>query len=304
VRKVEIPLQMWLGVLLMILGTALAVVFGAAEGYCFSLTKLKSYWGFQQGWAWWIYIAVTFSLSAVCLVAHNRFERATKAGRPLRRQKQLQPVAFAIPSALLGGAQMIVHSKTLAELAELIFSEGQVELLGEWFFWVSLLLVSGFGIFWFYRLTVCLGMYDPLFIIPLMQACFILFGGVAGGIFFHEFADVAKPGRLLGWGNWFLYILGFAMVLYGLYLVAPKEAMADDAPAAAAAAKTEGEAIKPPKPEPSTLVDPKVVDDTVEATPVTAVSSVSDADGPAKALAVEEVDDKRKEYESNYTAGS
>jgi len=132
-----------------------------------------------------------------------------------------------------------VHSKTLAELAELAFAEGQTEILTEGFFWISLLLVSGFGIFWFYRLTVCLGMYDPLFIIPLMQACFILFGGVAGGIFFHEFHDVATPGRLLGPGNWVMYILGFAMVLYGLYLVAPKESGA------------EAEALPPTSPLPS-----------------------------------------------------
>jgi len=227
VRKIEIPLAMWMGVLCMILGTALAVVFGAAEAYCFSLDVLISYWGMKEGWAWWLYIAITFAISVVCLVAHSKYEKATKAGKPLKWQKQLQPVAFAVPSALLGGAQMIVHSKTLAELAELAFAEGQTEILTEGFFWISLLLVSGFGIFWFYRLTVCLGMYDPLFIIPLMQACFILFGGVAGGIFFHEFHDVATPGRLLGPGNWVMYILGFAMVLYGLYLVAPKESGAE-----------------------------------------------------------------------------
>lgn len=170
VRKIEIPLAMWMGVLCMILGTALAVVFGAAEAYCFSLDVLISYWGMKEGWAWWLYIAITFAISVVCLVAHSKYEKATKAGKPLKWQKQLQPVAFAVPSALLGGAQMIVHSKTLAELAELAFAEGQTEILTEGFFWISLLLVSGFGIFWFYRLTVCLGMYDPLFIIPLMQA--------------------------------------------------------------------------------------------------------------------------------------
>ena len=75
---------------------------------------------------------------------------------------------------------------------------GETGILADGLFWIELLLVTGFGIFWFYRLTVCLGMYDPLFIIPLMQACFIVFGAIAGGIFFHEFAEVGKPGRLAG----------------------------------------------------------------------------------------------------------
>jgi len=169
IRKINIPTNMWVGVVLMILGTVLAVLFGASEGYCFSVDVLVSYWGWERGWAWWVYIVLTFALSVVCLVAHSRYEKARKEGRPMRYQDQLQPVAFAIPSALLGGAQMIVHSKTLAELCELLFTHGDVSILADGFFWVSLLLVSGFGIFWFYRLTVCLGMYDPLFIIPLMQ---------------------------------------------------------------------------------------------------------------------------------------
>ena len=67
---------------------------------------------------------------------------------------------------------------------------------------------------------------------PACQACFILFGGVAGGIFFHEFEDVGKEGRpppaSLGGGNWVLYVCGFGLVLFGLYLVAPKDFGDDD----------------------------------------------------------------------------
>lgn len=112
---------------------------------------------------------------------------------------------------------MIVHSKTLAELVE-IMTRGQGELpITDWFFWVEALLVCILGLFWFYRLTISLALYDPLFIIPLMQACFILFGGVAGGIFFQEYRDL--PTGRVGWGNWILYLMGFGCVIFGLYLV-------------------------------------------------------------------------------------
>lgn len=113
---------------------------------------------------------------------------------------------------------MIVHSKTLAELVEImVLGHGERLVIAGWFFWVEAVLVSVLGLFWFYRLTISLALYDPLFIIPLMQACFILFGGIAGGIFFQEFRSL--PNGYAGAGGWALYILGFGFVLIGLYLV-------------------------------------------------------------------------------------
>ena len=38
---------------------------------------------------------------------------------------------------------------------------------------------------WLVRLSQCLSLYDPLFIIPLMQTAFIVFGAIAAGIFFQ-----------------------------------------------------------------------------------------------------------------------
>merc|ERR1719316_308198 len=112
---------------------------------------------------------------------------------------------------------MIVHSKCLAELVE-IMTRGHGELpITNWFFWMEAVLVCALGLFWFYRLTISLALYDPLFIIPLMQACFILFGGMAGGIFFQEYS--ALPEGRAGLWNWLLYCVGFILVLLGLYLV-------------------------------------------------------------------------------------
>ena len=127
-------------------------------------------WTFEHGWGWWIYCAITFGISAVCLVAHKRLW-ARKDTDPIKGQKVIMPIVYAIPSALLGGAQMIVQSKCLAELTELLVTSTYDDVLpiAHWFFWVELLLVSGFGLFWFFRLTQSLGMYEPLFIIPLMQ---------------------------------------------------------------------------------------------------------------------------------------
>ena len=154
---------------------------------------------------------------------------------------------------------MIVHSKTLAELTELMAlssTNGEPLPIVGWFFWMEAVLVCCLGLFWFYRLTISLALYDPLFIIPLMQACFILFGGVAGGIFFHEFADLHRgPG---GWGRWPIYCLGFACVLIGLYLVRTETSAPTADESAAGAAGAAEVATKPPQldasPEPPAAV--------------------------------------------------
>lgn len=66
---------------------------------------------------------------------------------------------------------MIVHSKAIAELFKLIFSyrgEGAFPM-ASWYFWVEFVLLAGCGIFWLLAMNHSLGVFDPLFIIPLMQ---------------------------------------------------------------------------------------------------------------------------------------
>lgn len=168
VRKVEVPMRMLAGVLSMVAGVILAVAFGESSNFCFTEEELMSNWTFTKGWGWWIFLAITFGISMVALVAHNRLWARRVAGKYVKNADVLLPILYSIPSALLGGAQMIVQSKCLAELTELM-ARGEKLTIAGWFFWVEALLVSTFGLFWFFRLTQSLGMYEPLFIIPLMQ---------------------------------------------------------------------------------------------------------------------------------------
>ena len=110
---------------------------------------------------------------------------------------------------------MIVHSKLLAELMELTAASGEIAF-ADGFFWLELLLTALFGVYWLFRLSQCLGLYEPLFIIPLMQTGFIVFGAIAGGIFYKEFDELlenelhAMP----------LYILGILTTIFGLTFLA------------------------------------------------------------------------------------
>ena len=112
---------------------------------------------------------------------------------------------------------MIVQSKVFSELLAMLF-QGEIKILTSWIFYVSLVLVVLCGMVWVIRLTVCLGLYDPLLILPLMVATYILFGGVAGGIYFNEFGTLHHG--IGGYGRWGLYIGGMLCVLVALYMIA------------------------------------------------------------------------------------
>lgn len=87
------------------------------------------------------------------------------------------------------------------------------------YFWLELTILATTGVYWLYKLNESLALYEPLFIIPLMQSSYILFGVVAGGIYFEEFAGLHR-GPAAGWG-WPLFLLGMGCILVGLSLIAP-----------------------------------------------------------------------------------
>lgn len=96
--------------------------------------------------------------------------------------------------------------------------QGEVRVLTSWVFYLSLVLVIGCGMIWVIKMTICLGLYDPLLILPLMVATYILFGGIAGGLYFNEFGTLHEG--FGGYGRWGLYIGGMCCVLLALYLIA------------------------------------------------------------------------------------
>lgn len=105
VRKVPIPTRMVIGVVMMVSGTALAVVFGPLEAFCFSEESLISYWTFTDGWGWWIWLIISLGVSIISLLLHRRWAIMRAAGHPPRFHQYIMPIAFSVPSALLGGAQ-------------------------------------------------------------------------------------------------------------------------------------------------------------------------------------------------------
>ena len=213
VNKKPISCRMVIGVCLTCLGTVSCVVFGPSDARCFTVDDLAAFWTRPL---WWIYLVLTTGVAIVAYMTHEAYARAVKSGANPRHKQYIMPVTFALSSALFGAAQMIVHSKAIAELLELQFALIQPFPLLHWFFWLELTILGVTGCYWMFRMNKSLALYDPLFIstrgphahpcsfprrepshppapatpraVPLLQSSYILFGVIAGGIFFEEFA--------------------------------------------------------------------------------------------------------------------
>ena len=217
VRGKQITRRMALGTLILIGGVTMVVCFGVHESYCYDEAALQAFWVAPS---WILYLICTFAIAAALYVVWRRYAAARKAKRRLPHHDIVEPVAYTLSSALFGGGQMIVHTKLLAELFELSAASGDVAF-ARGFFWLELLLVALFGGYWLFRLSQCLAFYDALFIIPLMQTSFIIFGAFAGGTYFNEFPDMAKGPFGANWGGavYACYALGILLVIVGLGLL-------------------------------------------------------------------------------------
>jgi len=226
INETHVSGRQWLGTWLAVLGTVFTCVFGPNDDRCFNIDMMISFWT-APGWI--IYVIFTFSLSGLGWLMYGKLLAASKTEHPPQIAEVGLPALFAVSSALIGGAQMIVHSKALAELFDMLFT-GVVtfpELFGHWFFWVELLITAGCGIFWAVQMNRSLTLYEPLFIIPLLQASYILFGAMGSGIFYQEFESLhEEPLVPVGYGAWFFYILGMLMVITGIMLLAPPSSVA------------------------------------------------------------------------------
>jgi len=184
-------------------GTCVAVGFGPMTVYTFDLDDLRCFW---RDSIWIGYEVVVLSLAAALLLWWHFANKALEAERPWKHSLTLLPVVYAVSSALVG-TQSVVQAKCLSEIVSLLF-EGE-PAHEAWFTWFAVVLFLVTVGFWLYRLNDALGKYDTLFIIPLLQASYIVLATLAGGIYFQEFST-------LEWWQYVAFSSGIAIMFVGL----------------------------------------------------------------------------------------
>lgn len=244
VNKVRVSRKMVAGTVVTTIGTVVSVLFGSGPGGspCYSPAEIAGMWNPMLNFGWWIYLAVTTPIAVLALLSRLQYNRQARAGKAHPGAERMQPVVYSLYAALFGGAQMIVHSKCVSLLLSLLGSAA-VEIFTGWLVYVELLFLATTGAFWMFKLTECLGLFNPLLILPLMTGTYILFGGIAGGIFFGEFSKLHLG--MAGIASWPLYLAGLGAVVGGLLMIAtapvsgavqPSAISSDDGAAASATA--------------------------------------------------------------------
>ena len=121
VNKKEISNKMLGGVLLTVSGTVLCVAFGPQEGNCFTIHDLYGFW---LDWGWWGWLISSIVTALIALSTHMNYSRRLQLGDNPPHHRIVLPVTYATSSALLGGANMIVHYNVTNLLAIWVNPEG------------------------------------------------------------------------------------------------------------------------------------------------------------------------------------
>ena len=188
VKGIELTCRMVGGTLLILIGTAIVVFNGPKDHSLVTpLRTLEAYW-WSPLWLSWLAGAVGVSLMAEGV--YRSYLRALRRGRSPWKPATVLPVAFALASAPVGTLVQVM-SKCLSAAIKVIAQSGLASadataVFEGWYLYVTIVLLIGCGGFWVSRLNFALFNFDPILIIPLMQALFILSATVAGGIYFDE----------------------------------------------------------------------------------------------------------------------
>jgi hypothetical protein len=133
---------------------------------------------------------------------------------PLPASSTVLPVMYSLSSSMIGSIS-VLQAKCISELLETLGNGCNVFVEGMTYLVIGLFL-STVG-FWLYRLNSALGKYDPLFIIPSIQAGYIFWATLSAGVYFQEF-DPLEDWQLA------LFGVGFGLMFAGLFVLSNESA--------------------------------------------------------------------------------
>ena len=174
--------------------------------YAFSIPQLFALWSDPL---WVIYLCLILAAAAAMQITHVIYRRAEVAGKPKWKSHAVTPVTYAGAAAIVG-ALSVSQAKAISEVVTLLLA-CFINVFADAFFYITLFMLAASGGIWLNRLTAALGLYDPNFIIPLLQSCYIAFATISGGVFFQEFVTMIQD-----WWRWPLFALGLCTMLLGL----------------------------------------------------------------------------------------
>jgi hypothetical protein len=216
---VRILPRMMGGTVLICGGTVLVVAFGNDKNELLSFDDLlKKY----RNPLFLSYLAFVVVAATLLHAVHAHYTKSAEKGAPLPHSELILPISYAIFSAFFG-TLFVVQAKVFMKMLQYA-AVACKNLLLEPLFYTTIITALPLVAVWLHRLNEALSLFEPIFIIPLIQSNFIIWAIISGGIYFEEFNDFSGV-------SWAGFLGGLIVIFYGLYQLRPDLSTAKVMPA-------------------------------------------------------------------------
>eukprot|EP00605_Chrysophyceae_sp_TOSAG23-4_P001348 GSChrysophyteH1.ASY1.ANO1.1465.1 assembled CDS len=211
VLKEEITWAMIISTMLIIAGNALVVIFSGSKTLLLNGEQIFSIYAENTPFHWYLTVALILIVSGEYTWKKYNHARL-HLGEKLWNHSFVEPLAFCTSSAIIG-AFAVVNAKNLSMMLNSSAGDGRSEFKHEVLYivavgWTCIVL------FWVYRIDLGLDLFPPLFVIPVIQVCFMLYAIICGGLFFSEFEEFDSSQKIG-------FAAGVILILFGVYGLAP-----------------------------------------------------------------------------------
>lgn len=213
----------YFGVALIITGCVFIVIFGAHGTKNYRPEELAALYGRSEYVCYLLgagFVACFVSLAYSSMKQKIMRERGIgrfDISKSTIRERQVLAIFFSIKSALFG-TQAVVLAKSLSMLLIQALHPNPA-YSNPLFSYQTYFIILGFiaaATYWVTRLNHGLRLFEAVYLIPMMQICWILFSTVAGGIYYEEFIGFGKK-------EYGAYAAGFLCVLIGVAMLCPRD---------------------------------------------------------------------------------
>lgn len=213
----------YVGVGLIISGCICIVIFGAHGTKNYRPEELAALYGRSEYVCYLLgagFLACVVSLSYTSM--KQRIMRDRGLGRfdiahATVRERQILAVFFSVKSGLFG-TQAVVLAKSLSMLLIQALHPNPAysnPLLSYQTYFILLGFIAA-ATYWVTRLNHGLRLFEAVYLVPMMQICWISFSTIAGGIYYEEFIEFGRK-------EYCAYAVGFVCVLVGVGLLCPRD---------------------------------------------------------------------------------
>ncbi|KAI0566510.1 Magnesium transporter NIPA [Gracilaria domingensis] len=211
------------GVALIITGCVFIVIFGAHGTKNYRPEELAALYGRSE---YVCYLLGAGFLACFVSLAYSSMKQQIMRDRGIGRfdiakstirERQILAVFFSIKSALFG-TQAVVLAKSLSMLLIQALHPNPAysnPLLSYQTYFILMGFIAA-ATYWVTRLNHGLRLFEAVYLIPMMQICWILFSTIAGGIYYEEFIGFGKK-------EYGAYAAGFICVLVGVAMLCPRD---------------------------------------------------------------------------------